>query len=38
MNKYIYKDTDNAMNVALRVLNQRDVLIVDVNDHNNYGI
>ena len=38
MNKYIYKDTDNAMNVALRVLNQRDVLIVELNDHNNYGI
>ena len=38
MNKYIHKDTDTAMNIAFRILNQRDVLIVDANDHNNYGI
>lgn len=38
MNKYVHKDTDNAINIALRVLNQKDVLIVEVDNHNNYGI
>tara|TARA_R100000152_G_C6745687_1_gene169301 strand:- start:250 stop:954 length:705 start_codon:yes stop_codon:yes gene_type:complete len=40
MSKYLYKHGSSApaINTAMTVLNNRDVLIVDVNDHNNYGI
>ena len=39
MSKYLYKDSSStAVNTAMGVLNNKDVLIIDVNDHNNYGI
>ena len=38
VSKFIYKETTNSIESALSLLNGRDVLITQVDNHNNYGI